>query len=67
MAKYEAKNLTGRTSIKGYHFVWRKATQEELAFAYEELGLIEFVNKLNNEETTNKKTKKSSKTKKGKK
>ncbi len=61
MAKYEAKLKSGRTTYKGYHFSWRKASQEELAFAYEELGLKKFVTKLNNEKTKNKTTKKSSK------
>tara|TARA_R100000734_G_C3317558_1_gene110819 strand:+ start:2130 stop:2390 length:261 start_codon:yes stop_codon:yes gene_type:complete len=63
MAKYEAKKQSGRTTYNGYHFVWRKASQEELAFAYEELGLKKFVNKLDNEKTT-KKTKNRSKSKK---
>jgi hypothetical protein len=68
MSKYKAKYNHGVWGSKGYTFKWRKATQEELAFAYEELGLTDYVEKLNNEkqETTSKKTKKSSKTDKGK-
>ena len=51
MAKYEAKLKRGRTTYKGFHFSWAKATQEQLAFAYEDLGLKQFVNKINNEKT----------------
>lgn len=66
MAKYKAKYDHGVWGSRGYIFKWRKATQEELAFAYEELGLTDYVEKLNNDEqekTT--KTKKSSKAEKG--
>lgn len=65
MAKYEAKQEIGTTNYKGYKFVWRKCTQEQLAFAYEELELTDLVTKLNNEKTTKQKTKKSSKTNEG--
>ena len=60
MATYKAKLQRGRTTYKGYHFSWRKCTQDQLAFAYEELGLKQFVEKTTNN-GTNKKSKKKSK------
>lgn len=66
MAKYKAKQQVGRTTHKGYHFTWRKCTQEQLAFAYEELGLTDFVEKQSNEkQAKTTKAEKSSKTDKG--
>ena len=67
MAKYKAKQQTGRTTYRGYHFSWRKCTQEQLAFAYEELGLTNFVEKQSNGKQETAEKKKSSKTDKGKK
>ena len=61
MGKYIPKLMNGTTTHEGYTFQWRKCTQEQLAFAYEELGLKKFVTKQNNEKTNSKKTKKSSK------
>ena len=70
MAHYKAKQNSGMTSCQGHSFKWAKCTEEELAFAYEELGLKDFVKKTNtkNEEKTksNKKTKESGETDKGK-
>ena len=63
MAKYKAKQSTGFVSCKGHTFVWRKCTAEQLAFAYEELGLTAYVEKTNtkNEKNTKSNTKKGSK------
>ena len=54
------------TSVDGHSFIWRKCTQEELAFAFEELKLTDYVEKINtkNEKNKNKKSKKSSHNKK---
>ena len=63
MAKYKAKKLSG-TSYKGdFKIKWATATQEELAYAYEELGMTSLVEKLSTTKTKDepKKTKKSGK------
>jgi hypothetical protein len=38
MAKYKAKLSSGTTHKDGVKIKWATATQEELAYAYEELG-----------------------------
>lgn len=63
MATYKAK-LSSGTSYKGdFKIKWADATQEELAYAYEELGMTSLVEKLTTTKTKDepKKTKKSSK------
>ena len=60
MARYKAKQK-GVTSSQGHQFVWSKCTQEELAYAYEELELTDFVEKTNTKNETKKTNKKESK------
>tara|TARA_R100001443_G_scaffold4358_4_gene12873 strand:- start:3505 stop:3783 length:279 start_codon:yes stop_codon:yes gene_type:complete len=46
MAEYKAK-LSGGTTYKGeFKIKWAIATQEELAYAYEDLGMTSLVEKL---------------------
>ena len=52
MAEYKAKQSSGTTYKGGFKIKWETATQEELAYAYEELGLTSLVEKLS---TTTKK------------
>jgi len=52
MAKYKAKLSFGTTHKDGVKLKWSIATQEELAYAYEELGMTNLVEKLS---TTTKK------------
>tara|TARA_R110000744_G_scaffold16018_2_gene44296 strand:- start:721 stop:993 length:273 start_codon:yes stop_codon:yes gene_type:complete len=64
MAKYKAKKMSGRTYKDGFVIKWATATQEELAYAYEDLGLKKLVEKLSTTKTDNepkKESKKSSK------
>ena len=63
MATYKAKKSSG-TSYKGdFKIKWATATQEELAYAYEDLGMTDKVEKLSTTKTKDepKKTKKSGK------
>ena len=66
MGSYKAKYTTG-ISVKGnFKIEWAVATQEELAYAYEELGMTRVIEKLSTIKTkdeSNKavKSKKSSK------
>jgi hypothetical protein len=63
MATYKAKKSSG-TSYKGdFKIKWATATQEELAYAYEELRMTSLVEKLSTTKTKDepKKTKKSGK------
>ena len=46
MAEYKAKKTSGRTYKDGFVIKWATATQEELAYAYEDLGLTKLVEKL---------------------
>ena len=52
MAKYKAKLSSGRTYKGDYSISWATATQEELAYAYEEKGMTNLI-----EKTTTTKTK----------
>ena len=63
MAEYKAKKTSGRTYKDGFVIKWATATQEELAYAYEDLGLKKLVEKLSTTKTKDepKKTKKSGK------
>ncbi len=63
MAEYKAKLSSGTTYKNGFKIKWAIATQEELAYAYEDLGLTTLVEKLSTTKTKDepKKTKKSGK------
>ena len=66
MAKYKAKKMSGRTYKDGFVIKWATATQEELAYAYEDLGLKKLVEKLSTiktEDEPKKESKRSSKNK----
>ena len=66
MAEYKAKYTSG-ISVKGsYKIEWAIATQEELAYAYEELGMTKVIEKLSTiktEDEPKKESKRSSKNK----
>jgi hypothetical protein len=69
MAEYKAKMESGATFFDGKRVRWESATQEELAWVYEEANngsyYVEKINKkLSNEESDTKSTKKSSSKKK---
>jgi|TARA_R110002072_G_scaffold129166_2_gene267482 hypothetical protein len=63
MAKYKAVKSSGTLYKGDVKIKWLTATQEELAYAYEELGMTSLVEKLSTTKTKDepKKTKKSSK------
>ena len=66
MAEYKAKKTSGRTYKDGFVIKWATATQEELAYAYEDLGLKKLVEKLSTiktEDEPKKESKRSSKNK----
>tara|TARA_A100001201_G_scaffold129863_2_gene115415 strand:+ start:295 stop:570 length:276 start_codon:yes stop_codon:yes gene_type:complete len=46
MAEYKAKLSSGTTYKDGYKIKWKNATQEELAHAYEIIGLTSLIEKL---------------------
>ena len=46
MAEYKAKLSIGTTYKVGFEINWATATQEELAYAYEDLGMTDKVEKL---------------------
>jgi hypothetical protein len=51
MAEYKAKLSSGRAYKGGFMIKWASATQEELAYAYEELGMTSLVEKLSTTKT----------------
>jgi len=63
MATYKAKLSVGTTYKGDFKIKWAIATQEELAYAYEDLGMTDKVEKLSTTKTKDepKKTKKSGK------
>ena len=63
MAEYKAKLSSGTTYKGDFKIKWAIATQEELAYAYEDLGMTTLVEKLSTTKTKDepKKTKKSGK------
>ncbi len=66
MAEYKAKLSVGTTYKNGFKIKWATATQEELAYAYEDLGLTKLVEKLSTiktEDEPKKESKRSSKNK----
>jgi len=46
MATYKAKLSSGRTYKGDFSISWATATQEELAYAYEEAGLSNLIEKI---------------------
>tara|TARA_R110001592_G_scaffold60846_1_gene185476 strand:+ start:724 stop:993 length:270 start_codon:yes stop_codon:yes gene_type:complete len=62
MAEYKSKLSSGKTLKDGFVIKWATATQEELAYAYEDLGMITLVTKVSTTKTKDepKKTKKKS-------
>ena len=63
MAEYKSKLSVGTTYKGDFKIKWATATQEELAYAYEDLGMTDKVEKLSTTKTKDepKKTKKSGK------
>jgi len=63
MGTYKAKYKTGASVKNGVTIFWETATQEELAYAYEELGMTGAIEKISNTKTKDesKKSKKSNK------
>jgi len=66
MAKYKAKKTSGRTYKDGFVIRWATATQEELAYAYEDLGLKKLVEKLSTIKTEDEPKKESKRNSKNK-
>tara|TARA_R100001480_G_scaffold113608_1_gene114206 strand:- start:519 stop:797 length:279 start_codon:yes stop_codon:yes gene_type:complete len=66
MAEYKAKKSIG-TRYKGdFKIKWAIATQEELAYAYEELGMTDVIEKLSTTKTKDEPKKATKKKKSGK-
>lgn len=63
MAKYKASKSSGTLYSNGFKIKWATATQKELAYAYEELGMTSRIEKLSTIKTKDepKKTKESGK------
>ena len=55
MAKYKSKLSSGTTYKDGVKIKWATATQEELAYAYEDLGLTSLVERISTRKTKNEK------------
>lgn len=51
MAEYKAKLSSGATYKGDFRIKWASATQEELAYAYEDLGMTSMVEKLSTTRT----------------
>jgi hypothetical protein len=66
MAEYKAKKTSGRTYKDGFVIKWATATQEELAYAYEDLGLKKLVEKLSTTKTKDEPKKESKRSSKNK-
>ena len=66
MAEYKAKLSSGTTYKDGFKIKWAIATQEELAYAYEDLGMTTLVEKLSTTKTKNEPKKTTKKKKSGK-
>jgi hypothetical protein len=64
MATYKAKLSSGRTYKGDFSISWAKATQEELAYAYEEVGLNNLIEKLTKTKDESEKTSKKKSSKK---
>ena len=66
MADYKAKLSTGTCYKNGFKIKWATATQEELAYAYEDLGMTDKVEKLSTTKTKDEPKKATKKKKSGK-
>ena len=66
MAEYKAKKSIGTTYKGGFEINWAIATQEELAYAYEDLGMTTLVEKLSTTKTKDEPKKATKKKKSGK-
>ena len=66
MAEYKAKKTSGRTYKDGFVIKWATATQEELAYAYEDLGLTTLVTKVSTTKTKDEPKKESKRSSKNK-
>jgi len=66
MAKYKAKLSAGTTYKGDFRIKWATATQEELAYAYEDLGMTDKVEKLSTTKTKDEPKKATKKKKSGK-
>ena len=55
MAEYKAKLSSGTTYKGDFKIKWERATQEELAYAYEDLGLTSHVEKVSTTKPKNEK------------
>ena len=51
MSEYKSNISSGRTYKDGFRINWATASQEELAYAYEELGLTSLVEKISTTKT----------------
>ena len=66
MAEYKAKLSAGTTYKGDFKIKWAIATQEELAYAYEELSMTDKVEKLSTTKTKDEPKKATKKKKSGK-
>ena len=66
MAEYKAKLSAGTTYKGDFKIKWAVATQEELAYAYEDLGMTTLVEKLSTTKTKDEPKKATKKKKSGK-
>ncbi len=65
MATYKAKLTSGKTWFSGDKSIaWATATQEELAYAYEEAGLTNLIEKITKTKDESEKTSKKKSSKK---
>ena len=64
MATYKAKLSSGRTYKGDFSISWAKATQEELAHAYEDLGITDLIEKITKTKDESEKTSKKKSSKK---
>ncbi len=64
MATYKAKLSSGRSYKEGFKISWASATQEELAYAYEEAGLSNLIEKITKTKDESEKTSKKKSSKK---
>jgi hypothetical protein len=64
MATYKAKLSSGSTYKGDFKITWATATQEELAYAYEEVGLNNLIEKITKTKDESEKTSKKKSSKK---
>ena len=64
MATYKAKLSSGSTYKGDFKITWATATQEELAYAYEEVGLNNLIEKITKKKDESEKTSKKKSSKK---